>query len=220
MEQSWQTEKQKFVDMVEQLQNKVSKLETTNNNGNTSIINNVQTPMMKSIATPPIPVKGDYTEVINFNDIRKAKGTDNNVTIADGIIRRPRHSPCTESSSEYGSGNGGTPGIYRVSNGDGGRDGDGGDEPGDSGNYNNNGTIGRNCKNGNRKTNFVLVKSSNIIITTFSGSNLSSNPYLQFYKAVERLIYNQGEDGELALEILSQIENVAPRRLQTHGIKN
>ena len=62
-----------------------------------------------------------------------------------------------------------------MSNGDGDRDGDGGEEFGDSGNYINCGIIGRSDNNGNRKTDFALVKSSNITITTFNGSNLSSH---------------------------------------------
>ena len=201
----WQTEKQQLIQMVEQLQNQVSKLEANINKVNTTTMDNVQTQMAKSTVTLVIPVKDKYAEVINFNDIRKAKDTDEIVAIVDGIIRRPKRSPCTDSSGECGSGNGGTLGIYRVSNGDGDRDGDGGDEFGDNGNYNYSGTIGRSCNNGNRKADFVLVKSSNSTITTFSGSNLSSNLYLPFYKAVKRLIYDQGEDGELPLEILTQI---------------
>ena len=58
----------------------------------------------------------------------------------------------------------------------------------------------------NKRTEFTLVKPSNITINTFSGSNLNTNPYLPFYKSIKRLIYNQGDDGELLLEILTQVE--------------
>ena len=33
-------------------------------------------------------------------------------------------------------------------------------------------------------------------MTTFIGTNLIANPHLQFYKAMRRLIYSQGEDEE------------------------
>ena len=72
--------------------------------------------------------------------------------------------------------------------GNGGRDngGNGGDGPIDDDYNNSNGIIGRGYNNGNRKkTDFVLVKSRNIIITLFNGTNLSSSPYLPFYKAVK-----------------------------------
>ena len=47
---------------------------------------------------------------------------------------------------------------------------------------------------------------SNIIIQVFSGQDLNSNPYRPFNKSLNRLIYNQGADGEQLLEILEGVE--------------
>ena len=203
----WQAEKQQLLQMIEQLQAQVSKLETTNAKATTTNTADIaRTPMVKSIFTPITPVKDEYADVIDFNEINNAKDTDNKTTITAGVIRRPRQSPSTDSSSDYGNRGGTTPGLYRVEKGGGDQGGDGDDDPSDGNCSNGNGTTGRNFNNGSRKTDFILVKSSNITITTFSGSNLSSNPYLPFYKAIKRLIYNQGEGGELLLELLTEVE--------------
>ena len=66
--------------------------------------------------------------------------------------------------------------------------------------------MGRNYGYATKRNEFTLVKSSNIAIPTFSGSNLNSNPYLPWHKATRRLIYIQGEDGELLLVILTEVE--------------
>ena len=85
-------------------------------------------------------------------------------------------------------------------NGDNGDDGDDGDD-------NNGRTTCRVAGRGDdRSREFSLVKSSNIIIQTFSGKNLNNNPYLPFNKSLKRLIYNQGADGEELLEILEGVE--------------
>ena len=61
-------------------------------------------------------------------------------------------------------------------------------------------------RNEDRGKEFILVKSNNILIQTFSGKNLNTNPYLPFNESLKRLIYNQGIDGERLLEILEEVE--------------
>ena len=100
----WQTKMQQLIQMVEQLQNQVPKLEASIVKSNTVIMNNIRTPMVKSIVTFPTPVKDCYTEVMNSNDVRKVERTDEIITIVDGTTRRPKRSPCTDSSNENGSG--------------------------------------------------------------------------------------------------------------------
>ena len=192
--------------MVKQLQNKVSELAANNITVGTHIVGNGYTPMVKSIATPPTPTKDCHIGEINFNEVLKAIDTNEITIITAGIIRRPQQSPDTGAFSECGNGIESAPGIYNIGNGGGGHGGSDGDGPGDDDYIDRNGVIGTGYNNGNRKTDFAMVKSSNITITAFSGSSLPSNPYLPFYKVVKRLIYNQGEDGELVLDILVQVE--------------
>ena len=142
-----------------------------------------------------------------------AQGQDdakpNAPTIIAGIInRRQPTTPNTGSSNNSSDTNGSANGLYRVTGGneDGG-DGNDGDPDGDGypgGNGNNVGdnNYGRNTRRGE----FMLVKASNITVATFTGTNLTANPYLQFYKSMRRLIYSQGEDGEILLKLLTAIE--------------
>lgn len=65
---------------------------------------------------------------------------------------------------------------------------------------------GRNNVYITRRNGSILVKSNNVVVPTFSGSNLNSFFYLQFHKAIRRLIYNHGEDGELLFDILGGVE--------------
>ena len=159
------------------------------------------TPVRHVIATPTILAKDE--NVIDMNSVRKAKTDGNDKTIIAGVIIRPNRSPTIVSSSESGEQQCSPGGMYQLGNGDGGRDGGGDDglDRDDSAI----GTIGRNY-NYNRKSDFIFVKSSNINIAKFNGANLNTYPYLPFYKSVRRLIYNQGEDGELLLDILTEVE--------------
>ena len=87
--------------------------------------------------------------------------------------------------------------------GNGGNSGGNGGDPDDSGVYQ---TIATVRNNTYKRSEFILVKSINITIPTFSGTNLSTSPHMLFYKAMRRLIYSQGEDGEMLLEVLDEIE--------------
>ena len=180
----------------------------TNQHTNINIVTyNRQTPTRKSIATPTIPNKYDY-DVINFNDVMNATGVEkDNTIISNGIIRRPTRSPHSDSFSDYGDIGNNTPYINNLGRGNGSSGNGGGDDaPGDSGNGSGKGTIGKGFGYGNKRVEFTLVKSSNITISIFSGSNLNAQPYLIFYKSIKRLIYNQGSDGEQLLEILEGVE--------------
>ena len=66
--------------------------------------------------------------------------------------------------------------------------------------------MGKGIGYGNKRLEFTLVKSSNIPINTFSGSNVNTYPDLPFYKFIEGLVYNQGGDGELLLDVHTQVE--------------
>ena len=99
----------------------------------------------------------------------------------------------------------GTPCINNVGMGNGGQGGGGGDDGyGDISNGSGKGQNGKGFGYGNKRFEFTLVKSSNITIIIFSGSNLNNQPYLPFYKSIKRLIYNQGDDGELLLDDVSR----------------
>ena len=124
------------------------------------------------------------------------------IIFAAGVIRRPVHSPNTDTSSEGGGSNG--EGVYQLANGGGDPEGDGGGGP--NGDGSGVGTTGRNYGYANKRHAFKLVKSSNIAISAFSGSNLNNHPHLPFHKSMRRLIYNQGEDGDFLLDILTQVE--------------
>ena len=174
---------------------------------NNDVVDNVQTPMVKSIATPIIPIQQDYDD-IDFNKVMDAKNVVKTTIISNGIIRRPRRSPYSDSSSDYGDIGNNIPYINNIGMGNGGRGNGGGDkdDPGDGGVGSGKGAMGKGFGLGNRRMEFPLVKSSNIIITNFSGSNRNAQPFLPLYKSIKRLIYNPGDDGELPFDILSQVE--------------
>ena len=87
----------------------------------------------------------------------------NNVTITNGCIQRQNRTPDSEDSPSDRS-NGG--GFYNLGNG-------GGNNPGGDGGELGNGGVTTAGRNGdryeNRSREFTLVKSSNILIQTFSG---------------------------------------------------
>ena len=93
--------------------------------------------------------------------------------------------------------------------------GGGGGDLGDGSSGSGEGTIGKGYGYGygNKRTEFTSFKSSNITISTLSGTNLNAQPYLQFYKAIKRLIHNQGDDGEMLLDILTQIEKCVSKTI-------
>ena len=123
----------------------------------------------------------------------------------------------TASSSESGDRYDSPNGFYQLGNGDGGRNGDGDDEPDrDNGAA---GATGKSFSNYHRKPDFIMVKFSNINIAKFIGANLNTYPYLPFYKSVKRLIYNQGEDGELLLDILTELEKEATEKFTNAQLK-
>ena len=65
---------------------------------------------------------------------------------------------------------------------------------------------------GGRKQEFALVNPRNITITTFTGRNLHTNPYMPFNNALRRLILAQGQDGEVLLKVLDKIEKLGASR--------
>ena len=193
---------------IAQLKKQVSELTAAIGKVNTTNTS-TETPMRRSIATPDTLIQDEY-DVIDFNNVMNAKGVAKNTTISNGVIKRPRRSPNIDSSSEYGDvGNNNTPYLNNVGIGNGGRgNGDGSDDRGDGGSGSGKRTMGKGYGYGynNKPTEFTVVKSSNVTISTFNGTNLNAQPYLPFYKAIKRLIYNQGDDGELLLDILTQVE--------------
>ena len=207
----WKAKRQQLMETVVQVQKQVSDLTAANTK--TANYNNtaeaIQTPMMKSIATPITLVQQDY-DVIDFNNVMNAKGVDgtSTTTINNGAIRRPKRSPNTDPSSEYGDIGHNTLYLNNVGIGSGNKGNGGGDDDlGDGSNGSGKGAMARGHGYGNKRIGFTLVKSSNIAISTFSGSNLSTQPYLLFHKTIKRLIYIQGDDGELLFDIPTQVEN-------------
>ena len=175
------------------------------------------TPVWRNIGIPNIPTQNEH--VIDMNSVRKAKADDTNRTIVVGVIRRPNMSPTIASSSECGDQNYSLGGIHQFAIGDrdGDGDGDGGDEFDRDGVTN--GTTGRGFNNYHRKSEFVLVKSSNINIAKFTVANLITYPYLQFYKFIKRLMHNQGEDGELLIDIFTEIETEPTEKFTNAKLK-
>ena len=64
----------------------------------------------------------------------------------------------------------------------------------------------RDDRDDKRRREFLFVKSSNVIITIFTGFNLNRNPYIPFNKSLRKFIITQGHDGEELLKILDHIE--------------
>ena len=81
------------------------------------------------------------------------------------------------------------------------------------------GIMGRNYGYNTRRNEFTLVKSSNIVIPAFSGADLNNYTYLPFHKSIGRFIYNQGEDGELLLELLIEIEKWGGNTFHNEQVK-
>lgn len=124
-----------------------------------------------------------------------------------GIInKRQPHTPDINLSSDSSNINGGTDGLYRVTRGN--KDGGGGDDSdldGDGFAYDNN-VGGNDYGHIARRNKFMLVKASDVTVASSIGTNIIANPHLQFYEAMRRLMYSQGEDGELSLTLLTEIE--------------
>ena len=137
--------------------------------------------------------------------------TQRGTTIHNGTIRRDKGSPESDDSpNDRNCGNG----LYQMGNNNpNGGDGDDGDDNGVSTTFR---AGGRSDERGRE---FSLVKSSNIIIQTFSGKNLHSSPYLPFNKSLRRLIYNQGADGEQLLEILDSVEKYGAMKFDNEKLK-
>ena len=66
---------------------------------------------------------------------------------------------------------------------------------------------------------FLLVKSSNVNIETFTGFNLNRSPYIPFNKSLRKLILTQGQDGEELLTILDHIDTYGDNRFATIKLK-
>lgn len=97
-------------------------------------------------------------------------------------------------------------GLYRVANGNGSGGDGGGNDLGGEGDADDNRVGGNNYGRNGRRYEFMFVKASNITVAAFVAINLNTNPHLQFYKSMRRLIYSQGEDGECVLNMPTEIE--------------
>ena len=140
-------------------------------------------------------------------------GNANATIIINGRIQRPDKSPDSDGSlGERSNG-----GFYQLGNGSGNNPGGGGSEPGDEDDGTT--TVRAGGRQEDRGREFTLVKSSDIIIQTFSGKNPSNNPYLPFNKSLERLIYNQGADGERLLELLEEAEAYGATKFDNSKLK-
>ena len=84
-------------------------------------------PMRRNIATPTIPNRND--NVIDMNIVRSDKADEQHKTIVSEVITGPIRSPTIASSSDNGDQYDRPNGFYRLGNGDGNRNGDGGDGP-------------------------------------------------------------------------------------------
>ena len=76
-----------------------------------------------------------------------------------------------------------------------------------------------------KRSEFVLVNQRNITITFFSGRHFNTNPYLFFNKAMRRLTFAHGADGEKLLRVLDKFEVLGRHKytneqLQTAIAKN
>ena len=147
------------------------------------------TPQRQTIATPDAP------------DNRQ-----NIIIMLAGIIHRRTQIPDTNSSGDSSNDNNGNNELYRVVNGnDGGDIGGGGDFGGDG--HGDNASVGGDShgRNGERRE-FIVVKASNSVVPTVAGNNFAANPYLQFYKSMRGLIYNQGEDRGNIVGLFTELE--------------
>ena len=161
-------ERKQLTAEVAQLKKQVSELTAAGakaNIINTTTVDNAQTPMMRSIATPISLIQDNY-DVIDFNDVMNAKSVAKNAIISNGIIRRPRRSPNIDPSSEYGHiDNNNAPCLDNLGMDNRSRcNGGGGDDPGDGGSGSGRGTIGKRYGYGygNKRTEFILVKSTTL----------------------------------------------------------
>ena len=124
------------------------------------------------------------------------------------INRRQPIMPAVQLSNDSSDSGEYTNGLYRVGgNGSGGGGGD--NDPNGDGHAGDINGDGHNGGYNNRRSEFMLVKASNINVTIFIGTNLIANPYSQFYTSMRRLIYSQGEDDEVLLNMLTEIEKKA-----------
>ena len=148
----------------------------------------------------------EYRNSRNSETTRRLPYRRSTANILAGIIQRHARPPNTSSSSDSSDTVVTTKELYRVANGGDDNGGGGGNGPeGDAhGDINNMG--GDNYGQHTKRHEFMLVKASNITVTTFIGTNLTTNPCLQFYKVMRSLIYSQGVDGDVLLELLTTIE--------------
>lgn len=147
------------------------------------------------IETQQITTTTMSTLVTRFTDVKSAMamvkngGTTSQPIITNGTIaKRDRKKPRDGGFSRKPRG------FFNLGHGNGsGPSGNGNDlDDGDGVHTSNRVQDGRE----DRGREFVFLKSSSIIIQTFSGKNLSSNPYLPFNTSLKGFIYNQRADGD------------------------
>lgn len=93
-----------------------------------------------------------------------------------------------------------------------------GDEPDNEDNCTTTNRMGGHSEDRGRE--FTFVKSSNIVIRTFSGKNFNINPYMPFNKSLRRFIYNQGADGERLLEVPNGVEDYGATKFDNGKLKD
>ena len=171
----------------------------------------LQTPMVQRIDTPTNECINE-TLILTINnalsnsniDFDRFKNVPNGGSIKiikTGMLYRNGPSLGSGKDSENSVGS-----VYQLgvwSPGGGGQGNGGGD--GDPGNVV---TTMVTNENGYQKygREFILANLRNIIVPTFSGTNLSAKPYIPFNKVMRKLIRALGEDGETLLDILNEIK--------------
>lgn len=158
-----------------------------------------------------------------LQDARLANTSDN-YSIPKDKIRHTLVSPRTGSSQNSSVYGGEINRVAREDNGGGDNgDKDGGGSPGDPSGGDANIVSkrwgGRDYGDERKRREFLLVKSSNINITVFTGFNLQTNPHIPFNKAIRKLMISQGEDGEELLKILDHIETYGDQKFTSANLR-
>lgn len=212
----WPGERQQWMEafeisnrMIARLEEQLNKQEaattTIATNINSAIINNAnvgQTPMMKNIATPPSPPNAIYKQC-DCNAIQNPEEGDD--------VQKPTRTIQVGNIVYNGGatpGSGGTLhgareiGIVCQLGGSGYPGGDPGDRSDGEDDINNH---GERQRGDNQYREFTLVSPNKIIVPTFSGIHLNRKPYMQFNKAIKKLIKAQGANGMNLITILEDV---------------
>ena len=149
------------------------------------------------------------TQVVKAKTLQDVRNVNTNgiYSTPTGKIRLNFGIPESDSSigtSMYGGD------VNRVANNNsdrGGGNGSPGDLDGNDVTTTHNRYSGKDDSEDRRRREFLLVKSSCVNVTTFTGYNLSRSPYIPFNTALRKFIMTQGQDGEELLTILDHVES-------------